>query len=91
IKVKPSTNTTYNVIGYSQYGCSNVNNATINVVQPFVMQASNNDSICVGKTVQLFARGGNTFNWYPSTGLNTTTGQTVFAKPLTTTTYHVIG
>jgi len=91
IKVKPSINTTFNVIGYSQYGCSDVNSANINVVQPFVMQASNNDSICIGKTVQLFARGANSFSWYPATGLNTTAGQTVFATPATTTTYHVVG
>jgi gliding motility-associated-like protein len=90
INIKPGANTQYSVIGYNQYGCSNVINTAINVVQPFALLASANDSICLGKEVQLFAGGAKSYTWYPATGLNNTTGSSIIAKPVVTTTYHVI-
>ncbi|MFM2359372.1 MAG: hypothetical protein RLY16_1365, partial [Bacteroidota bacterium] len=47
-------------------------------------------AICAGDSVTLTASGGNgAFSWSPSTGLNTTSGATVIAKPATTTVYTV--
>jgi len=49
-----------------------------------------NPSICNGKSVNLTATGGNgTYSWSPATGLNTTTGATVSANPVTSTLYTV--
>ena len=47
-------------------------------------------TICNGSSSTLVASGGSgTYTWSPSTGLNTTTGDTVIASPATTTTYTV--
>ncbi|NBV14368.1 MAG: PKD domain-containing protein [Sphingobacteriia bacterium] len=49
--------------------------------------------ICPGEQVHLQAAGGRgsaTFNWTPSTGLNTTQGPSVYASPIDTTTYILI-
>lgn len=48
-------------------------------------------SICIGSSTTITASGANTYSWSPSTGLNTTSGPTVIASPVTNTTYTVIG
>ena len=48
-------------------------------------------SICVGGSTTLTAAGGTTYVWAPVTGLNPTTGATVTANPVNTTTYAVTG
>ncbi|NOT36154.1 MAG: HYR domain-containing protein [Saprospiraceae bacterium] len=45
--------------------------------------------ICAGASVSITATGGITYSWSPSTGLNTTSGATVIASPVSTTTYIV--
>jgi gliding motility-associated-like protein len=47
--------------------------------------------ICPGESVTLTASGGDgiSYTWAPATGLNTTTGNTVIASPVQTTTYTV--
>ncbi|HEY0750519.1 MAG TPA: PKD domain-containing protein, partial [Chitinophagaceae bacterium] len=47
--------------------------------------------VCEGSSVTLTASGADTYQWSPSTGLSATTGSTVTANPLTTTTYQVVG
>jgi hypothetical protein len=48
--------------------------------------------ICAGDSIVLTASGTATgYSWSPATGLNTTTGATVVAKPSATTTYSVVG
>lgn len=44
-----------------------------------------------GAAANLSASGANTFSWSPSSGLSATTGSSVDASPLTTTTYTVVG
>jgi len=48
-------------------------------------------SICSGSSATLTAGGAITYEWSPSTGLNTTTGTSVVASPSSTTTYTVTG
>jgi alpha-tubulin suppressor-like RCC1 family protein len=49
-------------------------------------------TICVGSGATLTATGGTgSYFWSPATGLSSTTGATVIANPLTTTTYTVSG
>lgn len=45
--------------------------------------------ICSGSSVSLSANGAQSYFWTPSTGLSSTSGATVIASPLTTTTYTV--
>ncbi len=50
--------------------------------------------ICKGATDTLVVTGagpGGTYVWYPSAGLSATVGNTVYANPLVTTTYSVVG
>ncbi|MBC7642442.1 MAG: proprotein convertase P-domain-containing protein, partial [Flavobacterium sp.] len=49
------------------------------------------DTCTPGTAVTLTASGSSNYVWSPATGLNTTTGATVIASPLVTTTYSVIG
>jgi hypothetical protein len=51
----------------------------------------NSATICSGSSVTLNASGALTYQWSPGTGLNTTTGSTVIANPITTSSYLVTG
>ena len=55
---------------------------TVNPVNPIV---------CGTASVTLTASGAATYTWSPSTGLSATTGQTVVASPVASTTYTVFG
>ncbi|MDE3236627.1 MAG: PKD domain-containing protein, partial [Bacteroidota bacterium] len=91
VLVAPSTTTKYKVIGVNQYGCSDINNTVVSIIQPFSMTASANDTICIGQEKKLFASGAASYSWYPADGLISTTTPTTIASPTATTTYRVIG
>src|ERR1041385_7837505 len=48
-------------------------------------------AICVGQSATLTANGATSYVWSPSTGLSATTGSSVTASPISTTTYTVTG
>ena len=56
-----------------------------------VISTSGDVSICKGEKTQLAVSGVDTYVWSPSSGLNTTIGDTIIASPTVTTTYTVIG
>jgi len=91
VNVAPISNTTYQVIGYNEYGCSDIKTTNIKVIQPFAMSASQGDSICIGTQKTLSAKGADNYLWYPSTSLSSTNTAVTVAAPTVTTTYHVIG
>ncbi len=90
-KVRPLTNQQFRVIGYNEYGCSEAKTAQIRVVQPLKVLSAKGDTLCSGQSRQLFVSGASVYNWYPETGLNNKNIASPIAKPLSTTTYHVIG
>jgi gliding motility-associated-like protein len=90
-RVKPVYNITYKVLGYSQYGCSQVKTTEVRVIQPLKMLIASGDTVCVGQSKQLMVVGADQYQWYPGTGLSSTTIASPVAKPDVTTTYHVIG
>ena len=49
----------------------------------------NAPTACSGQSITLIATGGSGYTWSPSTGLNTTTGDTVIATPTATVTYTI--
>jgi hypothetical protein len=53
------------------------------------VSAGSDVSLNCSDTVQLVATGGSSYSWSPSTGLNTTTNDTVLAHPVVTTNYIV--
>ena len=67
--------------------------ATMNTADSIVFTASQ-VSLCEGESANISVSSNNTgyvYNWNPSTGLNTTSGASVVATPLSPITYYVIG
>lgn len=87
----PIVSTDYMVTGTSQQGCTNNAQVRVDVTMPFRLQPGRNDTLCFGQSKILTASGAFSYVWSPAAGLNTTSGPTVTASPITTTTYTVIG
>ncbi len=73
-------------------GCDSIRtlNLTVNPL-PAISIIPNTAQICNGDSISLTALGANTYSWSPSTGLNTTTSNSVIANPATSTLYTVVG
>ena len=86
----PANNITYTVVGTDANGCRDSDRVTINVtqMQPFVYGPG--DTLCQGESTQVFASGGDSYLWYPSTGLSSTTSNNPTVTPAATTTYTVV-
>ncbi len=88
----PTSSTVYTVIGTSSIGCTSAATATVNVIPtPILNVVSNPPTICVGQSSTLTASGANTYVWSPSSTLNSPTGASVIAIPLSSTSYTVTG
>ena len=87
----PLLPTQFVVTGKTLLGCSNTDTILLNVIQPFNMSVSPNDTICIGETTQLFANGATRYLWNPVSGLNSGTIPNPIASPTSTTDYTVIG
>lgn len=68
-----------------------LNSLTITVTAKPSLGVSPAVEICKGSSTTLTATGAAIYTWSPSTGLSATTGSTVTANPITTTTYTVTG
>jgi gliding motility-associated-like protein len=91
VVANPSVNTTYTITGTNTNGCTNTVTAQV-TVNPLPIITATSGTICIGQqTVALTASGGVTYSWTPAIGLSATTGATVNASPLVTTTYSVGG
>jgi gliding motility-associated-like protein len=93
IYVKPVAGTyTYTVTAPKCGGGSSTDNVVVTVnPSPSISLTNSNPVFCSGGSSTLTASGANTYTWSPSAGLNTTTGSTVIANPLTSTIYTVTG
>ncbi|MBK9046920.1 MAG: T9SS type A sorting domain-containing protein [Bacteroidetes bacterium] len=87
----PSATATYTVTGTAANGCTASENVSVTVNPLPVLTTSSDATICAGTSATLNVNGADTYNWSPSTGLNTTSGVSVIATPAATTTYTVIG
>ena len=88
----PNTTTTYTVVGVNSSGCTDTATIVVTVnPNPAVSVVTSSQALCIGDFASLTASGANSYSWSPSTGLNSTTGSTVIANPITTTTYIVTG
>lgn len=94
----PVVTTTYSVSAVDNNNCPSDTSYVIVTINPALdVVASSDAAICINAQTTLSAvsgTGGNggpyTYTWEPSTGLNTTSGSTVNANPVITTTYTVI-
>lgn len=91
ISVCPTTTTTYTAkVIYPCPPDTFSDNATITVAgNSFSVNAGPDTTICLGKSIQLQAKGGVTCTWIPPTGLSNPNIPNPVAKPLVTTTYIV--
>ncbi len=102
----PSSSTQRNVkVAYSKSGTDTVklfindaggNDSIIKIVQITINPLPNivitgDSTICAGNKTTLTASGATSYSWSPTTAITPTTGSTVNAIPITTTTYTVIG
>ncbi|MBX2930627.1 MAG: PKD domain-containing protein [Chitinophagaceae bacterium] len=88
---KPDSTTIYQVTGYSNFGCIATDSVMIEVIHPFALSISSNDTLCVGSSVQLSAFGNaDNYSWQPTTGLNNANIKNPIASPQQTTVYSVI-
>ncbi|MES2331856.1 MAG: PKD domain-containing protein [Bacteroidota bacterium] len=91
LKAAPKKDTYYKVIGYSEYGCSELFTANVHVIQPLKLIAKTADSLCLGETKTLSASGAATYYWRADAGLSSYNSASTVAKPLVSTTYRVFG
>jgi gliding motility-associated-like protein len=87
--VKPNKSTSFQVIGFSEFGCSNIASTVIRVIQPFKLLVTSPDTICVGDSKRLLVTGGSTYNWRADPGLSNINSATPIVSPKSTTTFHV--
>jgi len=91
LSLSPSSTTTYTVTG-TLNGCYNTASLTV-IVHPIppVNVTPSMASICEGDTVELLARGADSYRWDPSIGLSSSTSAGVIARPPVTTTFLLTG
>ena len=88
----PTSLTTYTITESNALGCTSSTSVVINVMPQYTISVSSSDTdLCSGESTTLIASGALSYSWFPSTGLNTTTGANVIASPSQTTTYFVTG
>jgi gliding motility-associated-like protein len=87
----PVVTTSYIVTGTSAFGCQASDTIVVTVNQPVTVTVSPDDSVCLGRSVQLVASGAALYAWSPAAGLSNPAIANPLASPVVTTTYQVIG
>ncbi|WP_207493241.1 PKD domain-containing protein [Aridibaculum aurantiacum] len=87
----PSSSTTYEVTGTNSFGCTARDTVQVVINQPFRIRASDNDTVCQGESITLYASGAEYYRWSPAATLNRIDVADPIATPLVTTNYRVVG
>lgn len=87
----PTDTIQYVVTGTSAFGCVANDTVTINVIKPFQMLVTPNDTLCLGQSTVLGASGARNYLWSPPSGLNRVDIASPTARPNVTTLYQVVG
>ncbi len=88
----PVITTIYSVIGSNGFSpniCTSIQTIQINVGASSIPTVSPNDKICFGQSTTIYAIGGNTYHWNPTTGVSKPNDSTTLVKPSVTTIYTV--
>ena len=88
---RPDSATTFKVKGTSSEGCVSFDSVSLVVKYPFKLSFSKPDTLCVGRSVKLYAQGTEKYSWFPSTGLDNPSIASPIASPANSITYQVIG
>ena len=92
VVASPQSTIDYTISGTDANNCTNTANLHVDVgVLPMITVNPPLPTICEGSSITLSASGAAHFSWAPSSGLSATTGSTVNASPITTTTYNIVG
>jgi len=88
----PESNTTYTVSVKDDIGCLASASLKITVAQPFVIKASDDATLCVGKSMFLSVSGADNYRWIDNiAGLSGTQSANPVVMPLVSTLYTVVG
>ncbi len=88
----PLVSTNYTIIGETAAGCLDTTTAYVEIhSKPSLILNPINPHMCPQDSVTFVVSGASPYAWSPSAGLNSTTNDTVIAKPSNTTLYQVIG
>ncbi len=87
VVASPNTNTTYTVIGETQFGCRDTIQVTVNVVPVPSLGISPDQDICEGDSIQLVSSAAQVHQWSPNIDLSCSGCPNPVAFPSTTTTY----
>ncbi len=82
--------TSYVVTGSDANGCTNNATITISLFPSAIANAGTDTSICIGNSVQLNGTGGISYNWSPSTDLDSATSYNPISTPVASSTYTLI-
>jgi gliding motility-associated-like protein len=88
----PINTTTYLVTGTNGSAptiCTSTQTIQITVRPKIIPIVSPNDAICFGYSTKIYAIGGNTYHWSPTTGVSKPNDSTTVVKPISTTIYTV--
>jgi gliding motility-associated-like protein len=89
LKVRPQRSTAYKVIGYNEFGCTQIASTNVQVIEKTKLTVSPESVICEGSSIRISASGGNSYQWLPANGLTNYNSQSPIVNPQTTTTYKV--
>lgn len=89
---KPDKTDELKVIGTNIYGCTDSKSVKVIVREsPSLSIKNKSKEICIGQKVTLKVSGANSYTWFPSLGLSSTTDSITVASPNISTTYTVVG
>jgi len=91
VTAAPTITTSYIVIGKNGDGCADTATTIVTVNPKPTLTVNVPAATCIGNKIILNASGANTYTWSPSTNLSASTGDSVIATILGSTTYTVIG
>jgi gliding motility-associated-like protein len=86
----PRDTASYVVIGFSNQGCAKSDTVKVFVRKRFQLLTAASDTVCIGGSTQLWAKGADSYSWSPAAGLENATSASPKASPTTTTNYKVI-
>ncbi|MEI7801703.1 MAG: PKD domain-containing protein, partial [Bacteroidota bacterium] len=91
VVVNPTSTTTYSIIGTDINGCTATWPLVVTVHFPVMNIAPDSTSICDGQSTNIVSNGAVSYQWSPSSSLNSSVTATVTASPSVSTTYTLIG
>jgi hypothetical protein len=85
----PVATTSYIVTGKTPWGCSKNDTVIISVYPKSNISVSDDTAVCSSANIQLFALGGNKYEWFPASTLSNSNIPNPVASPQSTTKYVV--